>query len=69
MMNMEKAVLNDEELGKIQGGTQLPYEIKSGDTLSELAKKYHCTVEELCQWNNIRNANEISVGQKLVIKF
>ena len=69
MMDMEKAVLNDEELSKIQGGTQLPYEIKSGDTLSELAKKYHCTVEQLCQWNNIRNANEISVGQKLVIKF
>ena len=68
-MDMEKVVLNDEELSSIQGGTQLPYEIKSGDTLGELAKKYHCTVEQLCQWNNIKNADQISVGQKLVIKF
>ena len=50
-MDMEKVALNDEVLSSIQGGTQLPYEIKSGDTLGELAKKYHCTVEQLCQWN------------------
>jgi LysM repeat protein len=68
-MDMEKVALNDEVLSSIQGGTQLPYEIKSGDTLGELAKKYHCTVEQLCQWNNIKNADQISVGQKLVIKF
>ena len=37
-MDKEKAMLNDEELGSVQGGTQLPYIIKGGDTLGALAK-------------------------------
>ena len=68
-MDKEKAMLNDEELGSVQGGTQLPYVIKSGDTLGALAKKYGCTVEQICQWNNIKNADQIEVGQTLKIKF
>ena len=36
-MDMEKAILNDEELGSVQGGTMIPYVIKSGDTLGALA--------------------------------
>ncbi len=68
-MDMKKAILNDEELGSVQGGTMIPYVIKSGDTLGALAKKYNCTVEQLCQWNGIRNADQIAVGQKLEIKF
>ena len=64
---MEKVALNDEVLSSIQGGTQLPYEIKSGDTLGELAKKYHCTVEQLCQWNNIKNPDLTYINQKLTI--
>ena len=66
---MEKAMLKDEDLSTVQGGTQLPYIIKGGDTLGELARKYGCTVEQICQWNNIKNADQISVGQKLIIKF
>ncbi len=68
-MSREKGLQRDEDLSNVKGGTQLPYEIKRGDTLSGLANKYHCTVEELCQWNNIKNPNQIEVGQKLVIKF
>ena len=68
-MNMEKAILNDDALEMVQGGTKIPYVIKSGDTLGALAKKYNCTVEQLCQWNGIRNADQIAVGQKLEIKF
>ena len=68
-MDMEKAILNDEALENVQGGTKIPYVIKSGDTLGALAKKYNCTVEQLCEWNGIRNADQISVGQKLEIKF
>lgn len=68
-MSNEKVILNDEELDAVQGGTQIPYVVQGGDTLGALAKKYNCTVEQICQWNNIRNADQISVGQKLVIKF
>ena len=68
-MDMEKAILSEEELGSVQGGTKIPYLIKAGDTLGALAKKYNCTVEQICQWNGIKNADQISVGQKLDIKF
>ena len=68
-MNKEKVLLENEELNSVQGGTQLPYIIKGGDTLGALAKKYGCTVEQICQWNNIKNADQIEIGQKLVIKF
>ena len=68
-MNMEKAILNDDALEMVQGGTKIPYVIKSGDTLGALAKKYNCTVEQLCEWNGIKNADQIEIGQKLDIKF
>ena len=44
------------------------YTVKSGDNLSKIASKYGTTVTQLCQWNNIQNANYIQVGQKLIVK-
>jgi LysM repeat protein/GH25 family lysozyme M1 (1,4-beta-N-acetylmuramidase) len=43
------------------------YTVKSGDTLSGIAAKYGTTTAKLQSTNNIKNANLISVGQKLVI--
>ncbi len=61
--------LNDNELDQVTGGSQLPYIVQPGDTLGKLAAKYHCTVEQLCRWNGIKDPNTIVVGQKLTIKF
>lgn len=44
------------------------YTVKSGDTLSEIADKYKTTVQKLVKDNNIKNANLIYVGQKILIK-
>lgn len=44
------------------------YTVKSGDTLSGIASKYKTTVSKLVKDNNIKNANLIYVGQKIVIK-
>lgn len=44
------------------------YTVKSGDTLSAIAKKYGTTVSQLVKWNNIANANKIYVGQLLIVK-
>ena len=66
---MENVKLNDQELDEVSGGTQLPYIVKPGDTLAALAKKYNCTIEQLCRWNNIKDPNLLMVGQRLVIKF
>lgn len=42
--------------------------VKSGETLSEIAEKYHCTVRELKTWNN-KNNNKLSLGEKLRIVY
>jgi LysM repeat protein len=44
------------------------YTVKSGDTLSSIAKKYNTTYQRLAQINNIKNPNKIYVGQKIVIE-
>ena len=44
------------------------YTVKSGDTLSDIASKYKTTVAKLVKDNNIKNANLIYPGQKIVIK-
>lgn len=43
------------------------YIVKSGDTLSKIAKKHGVTVAKLAAYNGISNPNRIKVGQ--VIKF
>ena len=44
------------------------YIVKSGDTLSAIAKKYGTTVNQLVAWNNIKNPNLIYPNQKLRVK-
>lgn len=44
------------------------YVIKSGDTLSGIAKKNKTTVAELQKLNDIKNANRIYVNQKIRVK-
>lgn len=44
------------------------YTVKSGDTLSAIAKKYNTTVKKLASLNGIKNANKIYVGQVLKLK-
>lgn len=46
----------------------ITYIVKSGDTLWDIANKYGCSVNELVDWNNIKNRNVISVGQRIIIK-
>jgi putative chitinase len=48
-------------------GASSNYSVRSGDTLSAIAKRHGTTVSALAQANNIRNPNLIQVGQKLRI--
>ena len=43
------------------------YVVKSGDTLSSIAKKYNTTYQKLAEYNNIANPDRIYVGQKIRI--
>lgn len=46
---------------------ELVYVVKRGDTLSGIASKYNTTYQKLAEYNNIKNPNVISVGQKIKI--
>lgn len=53
--------------GSSAGATEY-YTVKSGDTLSAIAKKYGTTVKKLTALNGIKNANLIYAGQKIKVK-
>ena len=59
------------ELPKFEEGgkyfSDIEYEIKSGDTLSQIAEKQGIKLSNLLQYNNIADANKIKVGQKIKI--
>ena len=44
------------------------YTVKSGDTLSKIARKYGTTVSALCRMNNIKETSTLRVGQRLRVK-
>ena len=44
------------------------HKVKRGETLSLIARKYGVSVKYLMQVNNLRNANRIYTGQRLVIR-
>ncbi|MDD6795208.1 MAG: GH25 family lysozyme [Clostridiaceae bacterium] len=52
--------------GSSSGGT-ITYKVRSGDTLSEIAKRYGTTVSAIANLNGISNPNLIYVGQLLRI--
>jgi murein DD-endopeptidase MepM/ murein hydrolase activator NlpD len=51
------------------GGTKaVYYKVKSGDTLSKIAKRHGTTVSKLCKLNGIKSTKTLQIGQKLRVK-
>ena len=50
----------------VASGSYVTYQVKSGDTLGGIARRYGTTVNNLKSWNNLRS-NTIRVGQRLRI--
>ena len=44
------------------------HKVKSGDTLSGIAKKYGTTVKRLCQLNNIKETKILQIGMKIRVR-
>ena len=65
-----RQVLNGRPVNTPSGGGAtgqwVYYKVKSGDTLSKIAKKYHTTVKQLKSWNNLKG-DMISIGQRLKV--
>ena len=68
-MEMNKVAMNDEQMDAASGGSILPYRVQPGDSLDDIARKYHVTTEQLIKWNHIQNPSVLTVGQQLKIKF
>ncbi len=49
-------------LGKLQ-----TYTVKKGDKLAKIAEMYEVSVDDIMEWNRLRDANSINVGQSLKI--
>lgn len=54
--------------GQSSSSTAQYYTVKSGDTLSAIAKQYGTTYQKLAELNGIANPNLIYVGQKIRVK-
>ena len=79
----DEVKVNDSELEEVTGGAgnwqkyakgtyvnygnYVVYTVVSGDVLSGIAIRFGVTVAQIQQWNNIKNPNIISIGQKLTI--
>ena len=48
-------------------GNYIVYTVVGGDVVSGIALRFGVTTKQIQDWNNIKNPNVISVGQKLTI--
>ena len=51
----------------INYGQYIVYTVVGGDVLSGIAIRFGVTVQQICQWNNIKNPDLIYINQKLTI--
>lgn len=52
----------------IAGGGEAYYRIRSGDTLSKIARKHRTTIGQLCRLNNIRPTTTLRIGRTLRVQ-
>lgn len=46
----------------------ITYVVKKGDTVGKIANTYHVNADDIARWNNLANAAQIRIGQKLRIR-
>ena len=61
---------NSDSGGRIAGGSRkVTYVVRAGDTLTQIAKLFQCSVREIMSWNGIGSRSGIAPGQKLTIRM
>lgn len=70
LIHNRRAEIDMAKVTSISGGYRVNgvtyYTIKNGDTLGGIAKKFHCSVKQLKQWNGLKS-DAIRAGKKLKI--
>ena len=49
-------------------GKPVYYKVRSGDTLSKIAKRHGTTVDKICKLNGIKSNKTLSIGQRIRVK-
>ena len=49
-------------------GGKVYYKVKSGDTLSRIAKRHGTTIDKICRLNGIKRTKTLQIGQRLRVK-
>jgi hypothetical protein len=62
-----KEVLEDDEECYENPYSMTIYFVKKGDTLWKIAKKYKSTIDEITKLNELKNKNNLEIGQQLFI--
>jgi membrane-bound lytic murein transglycosylase D len=60
---LKQARQNDDGRGSMKR-----HKIKNGENLGSIARKYRVTVKQIMKWNNLKNADKLSIGQRLRIE-
>ena len=79
----DEVKINDSELADVSGGVggwstyakgtyvnygpYIVYTVAQGDVLSGISLRFGVSVQEIAQWNNIKNPDVIQIGQRLTI--
>jgi len=50
-----------------QEATRMTYEVRRGDTLSQIAARFNVSVSDLMAWNQIRQSRSLKAGQRIVL--
>ena len=50
-----------------QEGTRMTYQVRRGDTLSQIAARFNVSVSDLMAWNQIRQSRSLKAGQRIVL--
>ena len=63
---------SEDRVAKNDGKDQRPqqmvqYTLKSGETVTSVAKQYRVSSQQILQWNNISQPNKLKPGQQLVL--
>jgi len=53
--------------GSDKESTRMTYQVRRGDTLSEIADRFNVSVTQLKSWNRLRQSSSLKAGQKLVV--
>ncbi len=61
----EAANEEDDKKADAEAAAKAYYKVKSGDTLSAIARKYHTSVSTLCRLNGIKDTSILRIGQTL----